>query len=102
MQLIRTNNHAEGWHCRVNTKGAAGMNFYDLIVLLYQEADLVPLTVDMLCANNLRVRISKSNADLQANVNNLWERYQPEDGEKTMRTSALCWLNLQKCTIFLI
>jgi hypothetical protein len=42
MQPIRTNNHAEGWHCRVNTKGSAGINFYDLIGLLYQEADLVP------------------------------------------------------------
>ena len=61
----------------------------------------VLLTVDMLCANNLRVSISKSNADLQAKGTTIWERYQPLYGEKKWGP-VLFWLNLPNCTIYSI
>jgi hypothetical protein len=44
------------------------MNFYDFVVLLYIEADQVPLTVDMLFAQNLRTRTSKSFSGLQTQL----------------------------------
>jgi hypothetical protein len=44
------------------------MNFYDFVVLLYIEADQVPLTVDMLFAQNLRARTSKSFSGLQTQL----------------------------------
>jgi hypothetical protein len=42
--------------------------FYDFVVLLFIEADQVPLTVDMLFAQNLRARTSKSFSGLQTQL----------------------------------
>lgn len=41
-QIIRTNNDAEGWHNKLNTKGkGAGLNFYKLFQLLFSESEFV-------------------------------------------------------------
>ena len=42
-QIIRTNNDAEGWHNKLNSKGkGAGLHFYELVDLLFAECK-VPL-----------------------------------------------------------
>ena len=48
MQSVRSNNHAEGWHRRINEDGHASINFCDLVPLLYGEAQLVPLKRELL------------------------------------------------------
>ena len=41
-QIIRTNNDAEGWQNKLNTKGkGAGLNFYKLVQLLFSESEFV-------------------------------------------------------------
>ena len=41
-QIIRTNNDAEGWHNKLNSKGkGAGLHFYELVDLLFAESEFV-------------------------------------------------------------
>ena len=48
MQHVRSNNHVEGWHNRINLDGKPQMNFYDLVNLLFDEANLIPVKRELL------------------------------------------------------
>jgi hypothetical protein len=42
LQIIRTNNDAEGWHNKINKKGkGAGLHFYKLVQMLFLESEFV-------------------------------------------------------------
>lgn len=49
-QPIRTNNDAEGWHNRFNQKAGirANLQMYELLSVVYEEADLVKLHMTLL------------------------------------------------------
>jgi hypothetical protein len=90
-QFLRTNNDVEGWHSRLNSRtgASAGMNFYTLIPLLYDEIALVPMQVAMLCQNQiLRERRPQSKCVHNA-LMDAWKKY--EDGElKSYALLKLC------------
>ena len=66
-QAIRTNNNAEGWHRRLNTRaGHASLNFYHLLELLHHDSRLLAVQVSLL---------STFNAANAGKLNGLWGRY---------------------------
>ena len=52
-QAIRTNNDAEGWHNRIYSKAKKELNFYELVELLFKEADLINLQAKLLCQQKM-------------------------------------------------
>lgn len=76
MQDIRTNNDTEGWHFRVNSMAnIVGMNFYDLIPLLWNEADLIPMECELLCREMGSRRTRVEYSELQDLLFNYWDSY---------------------------
>lgn len=86
MQPIRTNNDAEGWHNRINSRaGQNGVNFYLLVDFLHEEAKSVSLQVVLLCQETLTRRLRGKNEELQGNLFNLWDDY----GKGSFKTISL-------------
>lgn len=47
-EYIRTNNDVEGWHYRINYGQRSGVNMLKLLLILYEEANLIPLQSKLL------------------------------------------------------
>jgi hypothetical protein len=73
MQSVRSNNHAEGWHRRINEDGHASMNFYDLVPLLYSEAQLIPLKRQWLSKKKMLTKSRRH--ELNYDLFKLWRCY---------------------------
>lgn len=74
-QSVRTNNDVEGWHQRLDSKGRAKMNFYILLDLLHQEAEMVVLTMKLVSERKLVRHQRKNYRDLQAKLASEWDKY---------------------------
>lgn len=76
MQPIRTNNDAEGWHNRLNSKGkSAALHFYKLVDLLHTESEFVEVEAAFL-KQNQTTRSTRLNQEvIQAQLFSLWESY---------------------------
>jgi len=71
-QPVRTNNDAEDWHHRLNSRAHhSGLNMYLLLSLLKHEADMVAINVKLLSDKKVRKRQHKSTIRVQA-----WMEYQ--------------------------
>jgi hypothetical protein len=76
MQPIRTNNDAEGWHNRINKRfGKVGINLYELIPLLLNEAKLIPLQCILLRQETLTRRLTKISQCFQAKLFTIWGKF---------------------------
>ena len=69
LQLIRTNNDAEGWHNKINLKGKmAGIHFYKLVPLLFRESEFVEVEA-LFLKQNQTTRVTRlCNELLQTNL----------------------------------
>ena len=67
MQHVRSNNHVEGWHNRINLDGKPQMNFYYLVNLLFDEANLIPVQREPLSRNKLSSESKKNSKNLTVN-----------------------------------
>ena len=78
MQTITTNNETEGWNYRMQLKpdGKKGLNVYELIQLLFSEASLLPLNVELLCQDKLRHYQRRQHKESQARIFYLWHEYE--------------------------
>jgi hypothetical protein len=78
MQTITTNNETEGWNHRMKLKadGKIGLNVYELIQLLFDEANLLPLNVELLCQDKLRNYQRRQHEDSQNRIFDLWRSYE--------------------------
>jgi hypothetical protein len=76
LQLIRTNNDAEGWHNKINLKGKmAGIHFYKLVPLLFRESEFVEVEA-LFLKQNQTTRVTRlCNELLQTNLFELWNSY---------------------------
>ena len=78
MQTITTNNETEGWNRRIELKadGKIGLNVYELIQLLFSEASLLPLNVELLCQDKLRNYQRRQHKESQTRIFGLWHEYE--------------------------
>ena len=80
-QIIRTNNDAEGWHNKLNSKGkGAGLHFYELVDLLFAESEFVQVEEAYLKQNQTTRHTQLGQKVLQHQLFVLWEDY---DRDKT-------------------
>ena len=76
-QPIRTNNDAEGWHLRINRRGRDGTPpFYNLLELLYKEAELIPLQAELLNQKKLKRSHRKKYNCIQHSIFKHWKEYE--------------------------
>lgn len=91
-KAIRTNNDAEGWHNRINSRSRqAGINLCELIEVLYEEAEFIPLQVKLLCQKKTIRLQKKKSRTIQAKLFQYWQQYI----DKEIRTMDL----LEKCCL---
>ncbi|XP_041351197.1 uncharacterized protein LOC121370148 [Gigantopelta aegis] len=80
---VRTNNHVEGWHHRINNKvGDQPQGIYKLIPELYKEARLLPIQTRMVQEGNLRTYIRETATIRQEDFFQVWGEY--KDGELSL------------------
>lgn len=73
MRPVRTNNDVEGWHTRLNQTGKANLNIYQLISLLHDEANAIPMQIRFLSGGAvLRYQRSK-HRQRQHEIITAWE-----------------------------
>lgn len=72
---VRTNNDVEGWHQRLDSKGKAKMNFYMLVDLLHQEAEMVVFTTKLVSEKKLARHQKKNVRELQGRLTEEWQKY---------------------------
>ena len=83
---VRTNNEAEGWHRRINSKASrTNLQLYLLVPLLHHEAEYAEHQVYLLSNNKLRRYQRKKYRQLQGQICELWENY----NETNMTTSEI-------------
>jgi hypothetical protein len=92
-QPIRTNNHEEGWHNRLKSKGRAKMNLYDLLKLLHLESQISALNMDLHCANNLKTTQNLVHDSYEARLQKLWKKFKPSSNTNKKRISSGTLLN---------
>ena len=82
-QAIRTNNDIEGWHNALNRRasGKCQLPFYMLINLLQKEARLTSLQIRLVSERKIKRIQRKKYRSLQAQIFDLWGKY--EDGVKS-------------------
>jgi len=75
-RAVRTNNDVEGYHRRLQHRAQLGnLQFYLLLRLLHQEAQLVPLHAQLLTQHALK-RVQRSRTrKVQAKIFGLWSDY---------------------------
>lgn len=62
-----------------SNKAKKELNFYELIELLFKEADLIPLQVRLLCQKKIIRQQRKLTAKLQANLFVMWDVYKKKE-----------------------
>ncbi|KAG0717810.1 hypothetical protein GWK47_053698 [Chionoecetes opilio] len=72
---VRTNNDVEGWHRRLNSRSRANEHLYKLIELLYTEASLVPVQVQLVKERKLKRYQKKHFKNMQGRLFTLWDHY---------------------------
>jgi len=79
-QQVRTNNDCEGWHRRLNGLARrADVPLYSLIVLLHQEASLLPLQIQLASDGKVLRRYSRRYAAINDRLQQLWTSYKSGD-----------------------
>ena len=79
-QAVRTNNDLEGWHYRLNKKAnKRELAYYELIDILYAEAQLVEVHYRLVSDNKLQKRQRKKAKKFEGRLFNLWDRYVAKD-----------------------
>ena len=82
-KAIRTNNDVEGWHRRLNERARHGqLNFYLLVSILHEEAELVSLQARLVSERKLRRHQRQTFVRYQARLFNQWSLYTA--GEQTV------------------
>jgi len=72
-QPVRTNNDAEGWHHRLNSRAHhGGLNMDLLFSLLKYEADMHAINVKLLSDKKVHKRQRKSTVHVHAQLNKYW------------------------------
>ena len=92
MQQVRSNNHVEGWHTRINDEGRARLNFYTLVSLLFDEACLIPVQRKLLSLKKFSSKSKRRQRALNADLFNLWDAYNAQI-VNPRKITALCLLN---------
>jgi len=83
-QSIRTNNDCEGWHFRLNRKAQrADLNLYLLIQLLYNEAKMVEVHMQLISGKKIRSTQKKKAKTNAARIQRYWEEFRR--GRRTIR-----------------
>ncbi|CAL4187130.1 unnamed protein product, partial [Meganyctiphanes norvegica] len=70
-QSIRTNNDVEGWHTKLNRKGAK-LRLYDLIMVLGREANDVHTTVELVRHERLSRKQTFKTKACEKAINEFW------------------------------
>ena len=79
-QTVRTNNHTEGWHHRLNVRGEKpNLPFYLLVLLLKGEGRLVSIQAQLVSDEKLYVYCRKKYRQLNGRLFRLWERYRDRE-----------------------
>ncbi|XP_046453634.1 uncharacterized protein LOC124201186 [Daphnia pulex] len=85
-QVIRTNNDAEGWHSRVNNRTRQmGLNFYELISVLFEEAKTIPLYAKLLGQGIDMREQRQETSDFHKELFSIWGSY----SARVIRTPTL-------------
>jgi hypothetical protein len=83
MKAVRTNNHVEGWHRRINCHAArASLQFYVLVPLLHREACVVQIQMRLVSESKLKRYQRKTYKQLQAKIFAAWESF--TNGDKSI------------------
>ncbi|XP_003367825.1 hypothetical protein Tsp_14839, partial [Trichinella spiralis] len=92
---IRTNNHLEGWHNRLNRKAAKSHNgFYELLELLIAEQGVIDTLIQQVLSRNVTIgdlrRVNRVYAQKQRRVAQYTGEY--TNGRRTLEQflAALC------------
>jgi hypothetical protein len=73
---VRTNNECEGWHARLNrSAGTALLPMYKLIELLYREARMVDISMQLLSEHKQQRLQSKTSRHVQHRLEQVWSEY---------------------------
>ena len=76
-KVVRTNNHSEGYHNRLNSKTSRNHpRFYELAKILHEEGTFVTAQHRMISANRLSSSRRKKSMDHQEYLSNLWQRFE--------------------------
>ena len=76
MQPVRTNNHVEGWHRRLNRRAVgSSLPFYILVPLLYQKAKLVTIQMKLVGEGKLSKIHRKKYRTIQGRLFQAWSDY---------------------------
>ncbi|XP_046543937.1 uncharacterized protein LOC124254108 [Haliotis rubra] len=77
---IRTNNHVEGWHRRMNGKvGEQALGIYRLIPELHREAALLQIQTRLILEGRLRSYLRKAATARQEEIFAVWRMYKRTD-----------------------
>lgn len=80
MQVVRTKNEFEGWHFRINGRAhVSGMNFYELVPLLHDEADDIPMERERVCQKKGSRRVRREFREMQEMLKGAWDFYNEEE-----------------------
>ena len=75
-QVIRTNNDAEVWHSRVNNRTRQmGLNFYELISVLYEGAKTLPIYAKLLGQGIDMREQRQETSDFHKELFSIWGSY---------------------------
>lgn len=87
-QFIRTNNDCEGWHYAVNKRAhVSGMNFYDLMYLLYDIAANIPMERERVVQHLGSRREQPEDNEVQDYLQNNWQSF--VDGDDSAYDSVV-------------
>ena len=74
-RLVRTNNDAEGYHTRLNGMCGAKPPVYNLLKVLYREAQLVSIDCQLITSKLVTMQRRKKTKDLDIHVQDLWDKF---------------------------
>ena len=74
--VIRSNNDCEGWHNRFNraAEGQSSLDLYVLIPLMKQEADTIPLTMQLIDEDKLKRYQRASTRNHNQKICDAWDK----------------------------
>jgi hypothetical protein len=75
-QAVRTNNDVEGWHGMLNRHAKRGnLNFYLMVRLLHEQAQLVDMQVRLVSEEKLKRRQRKKYRQVEGKLFHNWAQY---------------------------
>lgn len=93
-RTFRTNNDVEGWHNRLNQNvPPGGLNLYELIKRLHQEATDVVLTCHLIEEQQMLRLQRKKHKMLHEKIVTLWEQFENRDITKESLLKSCSFLN---------